>query len=682
MRTGRGEFLAELRPAIPVFVRFGGIDYDHDDDAIAQARRVRPGGAAGHERLRRQRPAADPRRQGRLPVRRVRIAARPRGRRRPRRRRGARAARPREDDGRPRDPGRHRPGPAPQRHVRPRDAADVRLPRRRGQPRRAADVGGAARSDLRRAAPSARPRARRSSGSGCRTSRSRARPIRSRSGRSTARWSGRRAARRGSSWGSWAGRRELAKLEASWPRRSADGDAWSASPPRPAWASRASSPSSCGTPGAAGHTVAFGECQAYGTRTPYFVWREIWRRLFGLEDEDPGPRSSWRRSASALRPSTRAWWRARRCSATWWACRSPTRTSRAASTPSCARHRSRTSWPPASGRGPRRRHSSAVLEDCHWIDELSRDLLEVAGPGGGCTPGPVRACLPARRRSPPEGSGSDGAAGFSELALDRMDPDDIAKLVRSKMEQLAGGEAAVSDALVDLVATRSDGNPFYVEELLNYIVAQGVDASDPVEVENVTPPGEPPHARPEPYRRRGRRSAAHAQGRQRRRSRLRGRPSCRAPTRSSGRSTPWLANLETLRTLDLVALDREAEQAWMFKHVVTQEVAYESLPFALRAVLHGRVGDYLEAPAAGDLDRLVPLLEHHYWRSDREEKKREYLRRAAAAAQAAVRQHRRDRLLRPPHPAARGRGAGRGDAQARPGPPSHRRDAARGAGRG
>ena len=33
LRTGRGEFLAELRSAIPVFVRFTGIDYDSDDDA-------------------------------------------------------------------------------------------------------------------------------------------------------------------------------------------------------------------------------------------------------------------------------------------------------------------------------------------------------------------------------------------------------------------------------------------------------------------------------------------------------------------------------------------------------------------------------------------------------------------------------------------------------------------------
>ena len=36
MRTGRGEFLAELRAAYPLFLRFGGIDYDDDDDADAK----------------------------------------------------------------------------------------------------------------------------------------------------------------------------------------------------------------------------------------------------------------------------------------------------------------------------------------------------------------------------------------------------------------------------------------------------------------------------------------------------------------------------------------------------------------------------------------------------------------------------------------------------------------------
>ena len=47
LRAGRGEFLAELRPAIPVFIRFTGIDYDGDDaaadtlnDFVRRAQRV------------------------------------------------------------------------------------------------------------------------------------------------------------------------------------------------------------------------------------------------------------------------------------------------------------------------------------------------------------------------------------------------------------------------------------------------------------------------------------------------------------------------------------------------------------------------------------------------------------------------------------------------------------------
>ena len=36
LRTGRGEFLAELRSAYPMFVRFGGIDYDDDPEAVGK----------------------------------------------------------------------------------------------------------------------------------------------------------------------------------------------------------------------------------------------------------------------------------------------------------------------------------------------------------------------------------------------------------------------------------------------------------------------------------------------------------------------------------------------------------------------------------------------------------------------------------------------------------------------
>ena len=235
---------------------------------------------------------------------------------------------------------------------------------------------------------------------------------------------------------------------------------------------------------------------------------------------------------------------------------------------------------------------------------------------------------------PGGGLGVEGNAGFSELALDRMEPDDVAQLVRSKMEQLVGGDAEVSDALVELVAARSEGNPFYVEELLNFIVSQGVDASDPAAIETVRLP-ESLHtlvlSRID--------AAAEGPRRTMKVASVVGRvfeaPMLPGAYEELGDLDAVLGHLDALRTLDLVALDREAEQAWMFKHVVTQEVAYESLPFALRAVLHGRVGDHIERTEADDLERDVPLLEHHYWRSDREDKKVLYLRRAAEPAQAS-----------------------------------------------
>ena len=275
----------------------------------------------------------------------------------------------------------------------------------------------------------------------------------------------------------------------------------------------------------------------------------------------------------------------------------------------------------------------AVLEDCHWIDELSRDLLNVLVRSAGSLP--VLFVLAYRPAAEPGGGLGVGASpGFSELALDRMEPDDVAQLVRSKMEQLVGEDAEVSDELVELVATRSDGNPFYVEELLNYFVAQGVDTSDPDAIADLHLP-ESLHTLVLS------RIDAAAEGPRRtiKVASVVGRvfpaPLLPGTYDELGSLEAVLGHLDDLRTLDLVALDREADQAWMFKHVVTQEVAYESLPFALRAMLHGRVGDYVERTEGDDLEHAVPLLEHHYWRSDREEKKREYLWKAAEAAHAA-----------------------------------------------
>ena len=381
-----------------------------------------------------------------------------------------------------------------------------------------------------------------------------------------------------------------------------------------------------------GSLVAYGECEAFGTKTAYFVWREVWRRLLGLEDDDPeaqqiqtindrlqgidpslvprapliGPVVGLSIPDSDLTRSLDAKLR---------------KASLEDLLSVCLRGRAA------------ERPFVIVLEDCHWIDELSRDLLQVlARVAVGL---PVLFVAAYRPAAEPGGDlGLERLPGFSELSLDLMAPPDIAKIVAGKVAQLGGDGQDVSQALVELLAARSEGNPFYVEELLSYVVAQGVDTSDPDALARVRLPESLQSlvlSRID--------ASAEAPRQTMKVASVIGR-TFRAPMlpgayEELGTLETVVDHLDSLRSLDLVALDREAEQAWMFKHAVTRDVAYESLPFAFRAILHGRIAEYIERTQAADIERNVALLEHHYWRSDRETKKREYLARAAVQAQGS-----------------------------------------------
>ena len=93
-------------------------------------------------------------------------------------------------------------------------------------------------------------------------------------------------------------------------------------------------------------------------------------------------------------------------------------------------------------------------------------------------------------------------------------------------------------------------------------------------------------------------------------------------------------DLQALHRMELAPMDKpDPELTYIFKHIVTQEVAYESLPFATRASLHNLLGQYIEEAFSSKVDRYVELLAFHYDRSDNEAKKREYLRKAGELAQ-------------------------------------------------
>ena len=71
---------------------------------------------------------------------------------------------------------------------------------------------------------------------------------------------------------------------------------------------------------------------------------------------------------------------------------------------------------------------------------------------------------------------------------------------------------------------------------------------------------------------------------------------------------------------------------YVFKHALTQEVAYNSLLIERRKLLHERTGQALESMFAEQLDDHLGELAHHYSHSDNVAKAVEYLGRAGKQA--------------------------------------------------
>ncbi len=75
-------------------------------------------------------------------------------------------------------------------------------------------------------------------------------------------------------------------------------------------------------------------------------------------------------------------------------------------------------------------------------------------------------------------------------------------------------------------------------------------------------------------------------------------------------------HLTTMERLDLVLPDqREGPQTYLFKHAITQEVAYNLMLFAQRRQIHRRVATHYERVYAEELPRYYPVLAHHWSRA-------------------------------------------------------------------
>jgi tetratricopeptide (TPR) repeat protein len=221
---------------------------------------------------------------------------------------------------------------------------------------------------------------------------------------------------------------------------------------------------------------------------------------------------------------------------------------------------------------------------------------------------------------------------FTEISLNEFTPEEAEHLMSLKMEQLTRAKIRIPRLLRDKITERAAGNPFYIEELLNYLQSQSAIAGQTLQdldlptslhslilsrIDQLT------------ETQRNTIKVASVIGRLFRAAMLWG------AYPLLGRPQQVKSDLEVLEELDLTPQDTpEPELTYLFRNVVTQEVAYESLPFATRAMLHDLIGQYIESNYEHALSQYVGLLAYHYGRSDNETKKREYLLKAGEAAQA------------------------------------------------
>lgn len=274
-----------------------------------------------------------------------------------------------------------------------------------------------------------------------------------------------------------------------------------------------------------------------------------------------------------------------------------------------------------------------VLEDVQWIDALSFELLEQLVRAAATYPLCVLMAYRPKEVTERVMAGLQALPNFTTVELQELSIGESEQAIRAKLAQLyPARRSRLTPTLVEKLMARAQGNPFYLEELLNYLRDRGLDPLDEGDLAKIELP-DSLHAlilsRIDQLSDREKLTLRVASiiGRLFRAAWLPG----YYPDLGDMRYVR--SDLDELNALDITPLNApEPELSYLFKHIVTHEVAYESLPYATRAQLHELLAQYLEARDAGALP--LDLLAHHYGLTTNVAKQQFYWRAAGDAAQA------------------------------------------------
>jgi class 3 adenylate cyclase/tetratricopeptide (TPR) repeat protein len=255
-----------------------------------------------------------------------------------------------------------------------------------------------------------------------------------------------------------------------------------------------------------------------------------------------------------------------------------------------------------------------AVEDLHWIDRTSEAFLEsLADDVAGA---PILLVATYRAGFHPTWMDRSYAA---QIALGPLAGADSLSVARSVLPDLDA-----SDPLAGLILERAEGNPLFLEELAHVVEgSRDPRLAVPDTIHGVLT------ARIDRLPETGKRllQTAAVLGRE---------FSARVLGRLAETPATLEAELGTLVRLEFLRRRPDADEpVFVFKHVLTQEVALGTLIARDRRGLHGRAAEALADVYPERLRELAPVLTHHYLEAEAWAEVVPHARRAAEAASRA-----------------------------------------------
>ena len=362
-----------------------------------------------------------------------------------------------------------------------------------------------------------------------------------------------------------------------------------------------------------GPAILRGRCLPYGSGVAYWPLAEILKARAGIRDTDPLDVVLTRLDAvCARRPEPADATRARASFAATLGLEDPRRPTLGRD-PKQVRSDLHETWRWFLSSLAAERPVIAVIEDIHWADDAVLDLLEELA---ARVDGPVVFLCPSRpeltERRPTWGGGQRQA---SSIALDPLPTAEAQTLVHLLLDV-----DDVPPSLQARILERAEGNPFFLEEIVRHLIDVGAiervdgrwraggalgDVDIPDTVQGVLA------ARIDlllPSDKRVLQLAAVV-------GRVFWPGSIGAQLNGEGDVTLDDA-LERLQERDLVLARMgttiAGQREFIFKHVLTRDVAYETMPRRDRAAAHATIATWIQGIAGDRIGEFAELLAHHH----------------------------------------------------------------------